>query len=455
MAENDNQSPVKIELPSDVEAEKAVLGSMMKSSDAVSDVIDMVKPEDFYVKEHQEIYAAMVDMYRHSVNIDITTVHSELKKRKTAEMTGGLSYLLRLTSDAIVPTNARFYGQTVVSKARLRALIGQADIIKSKALEGKEPADQILDFAEQQIFEIAQSGQKKNYEDLNDVLIRNVEELQKLQEEGGDITGITTGFRDLDKLLGGLQRTDLVILAARPGMGKTAFALNVARNAAAAGNSVMIFSMEMSSEQLGMRILSMSSNVEMETLKHGSLTPEDWMSVDAALDEFEDVNINITDATDMSILEMKNKCRRLKSEKGLDLIVIDYLQLMSLGYGVDNRVNEVSAITRNIKILAKELDCAVVLLSQLSRNSEKRPDHRPQLSDLRDSGSIEQDADIVIFLKRDDYYTEDDEPAEIAPNNTCEVIIAKHRSGPTGTVNLAWVAKYTKFANLEYRPDDF
>ena len=251
-------------------------------------------------------------------------------------------------------------------------------------------------------------------------------------------------------MLGGLKKTDLVVLAARPGMGKTAFALNVAENAAMAGHSVLVFSMEMSKEQLGQRMLAMSARVDMEHIKNGTIEDDEWFSIDTAQEKFESVNLNIDDTAQISILEMKNKCRRLKEKSGLDLVIIDYLQLMSLGYGGDNRTNEISAITRSIKILAKELDVCVILLSQLSRASEQRKDHRPMLSDLRESGSIEQDADIVVFLKRDDYYQNEDEEADTSSGNTCEVIIAKHRSGPTGTVNLAWIARYTKFGNLEY-----
>lgn len=436
--------------PHDIEAEKAVLGSMMKSEDAVSDVIDKLKAEDFYLKEHQEIYAAFVDMYRRSIGIDMTTTYSQLEKRKVIDLVGGMTYLGRLITEAIVPSNAKYYADTVMARSHMRQLIKEADMIKSKAYDGEGAPEEILDFAEQRIFEIAHRNQKKNYVDINDVLVENIKEIQELEKNKGQLPGITTGFRDMDRMLGGLHKTDLVILAARPGMGKTAMALNIAENAAAAGHSVLIFSMEMSKEQLGQRMLAMSASVDMENIKKGTLSQDDWESISDAQDDFEDLKISIDDASEISILEMKNKCRRLKADKGLDLVIIDYLQLMSLGYKVDQREKEISAITRNIKILAKELDCAVVLLSQLSRASESRKDHKPQLSDLRDSGAIEQDADIVIFLKREDYYEDEDEAAETSGDgNVCDVNIAKHRSGPTGTVKLAWVARYTKFGNLE------
>lgn len=454
--DEEREIQTNLQPPQDLEAEKAVLGSMMQSQDAVSDVIDRLKPGDFYVKEHQELFKTFLEMYRKSISIDLTTTYSELSRRQTAELVGGMSYLGRLSSDAIVPANARFYADSVIAKSQMRRLIAGADGIKSKAYDGKGSTDEILDYAEQTIFEIAQGTQKKNYVDINDVLIENIKTIQELAENKGELPGITTGFIDLDKMLGGLHKTDLVILAARPGMGKTSFALNVAENAARAGHSVLIFSMEMSAEQLGERMLSMASHVDMEHIKKGDLTPDEWENISVAQDGFESLKISIDDMTDMSMLEMKNKCRRLKAEKGLDLIVIDYLQLMSFGYGVDQRQNEISAITRSIKILAKELDCCVILLSQLSRKTEGRADHKPQLSDLRDSGSIEQDADIVIFLRREDYYANDDDPAGAmveGGNSTCEVHIAKHRSGPTGTVNLAWIPRYTKFGNLEYGGD--
>lgn len=446
-----------LEPPHDIEAEKAVLGSMLQSGDAVSDVIDRLKPGDFYIKEHSEIYKAFLEMYKHSIAIDIKTAYSQLSKMKTIELVGGMTYLGRLSSDAIVPSNAKYYAETVLAKSNMRQLITEADLIRSKAYDGEGSSDEILDFAEQRIFQIAQGTQTRNYVDINDVLVENIKEIRDLEQNKGKLPGITTGFLDLDKLLGGLQPTDLVIVAARPGMGKTSFALNVAENAAKAGHSVLIFSMEMSKEQLGQRMLSMSSLVDMEHIKTGNLTPGEWENISDAQDGFEDLKISIDDASEVSILEMKNKCRRLKAERGLDLIVIDYLQLMSLGYNVEQREKEVSAITRNIKILAKELDCAVVLLSQLSRKTEARTDHRPQLADLRDSGSIEQDADVVIFLRREDYYQNEDEPAEVDPggSSTCEVSIAKHRNGPTGTIRLAWIARYTKFGNLERGAEEF
>ncbi len=448
--DNNNYQPIP---PIDIEAEKAVLGAMLKDSDAVMDVIDKLRADDFHEKSHQEIYKVLLELFRKSIAIDLVTVYTALKEKKLSDLVGGMTYLSNLASDAYVSSNATYYADTVIAKARLRSLAEEAERIRSKAYEGGENAEEVLDFAEQRIFEIAQRSQKKAYQDISDVLVQNILQLRNLAQSGGQLPGITTGFTAVDKVLGGLHKTDLIILAARPGMGKTSFALNIAQHAAEAGNSVMIFSMEMSAEQLGARMLSMASNVEMEKLKTGNLELDEWDAVGDSQERFEEMKITIDDTSEMPIIELKNKCRRLKAEKGLDLVIIDYLQLMSLGYNVSNRVGEISAITRAIKILAKELDVAVILLSQLSRKSEERADHKPMLSDLRDSGSIEQDADVVIFLRREDYYEDkDDAPADVNPNigTTCEVHIAKHRSGPTGTCKLAWVGKYTKFGNLAY-----
>lgn len=457
MEENTNTTANNLIPPQDIEAEKAVLGSMMKSQDAVSDVIDRLKADDFYLKEHQQIYQAMVEMYKKSIAIDLMTTYSVLNEKKLLELVGGMSYLSRLVDEAIVSTNAKFYAETVIAKSRMRQLIKAADDMRSQAYGGGKEAEDILDRAEQRIFEIAHRTQKKNYVNINTVFEENLRQLQELEKNKGQIPGIATGFRDVDNILNGIQKDNLVVLAARPGVGKTSFALNIASNVAGKGKTVLIFSMEMSSEELGQRILSMTASIEMEKMKSGNLSPDEWMALSTAQDDYEDMKLFVDDAAKISILEMKNKCRRLKAEHGLDLVIIDYLQLMSLDRRTENRVNEISEITRSIKILAKELEVPVIMLSQLSRDSEKRSDHRLMLSDLRDSGSIEQDADIVIFLKRENVNEQGgDDPAEVNPNigNVCDVIVAKHRSGPTGMCSLAWVGKYTKFGNLAHSFDE-
>lgn len=445
--------------PSDLEAEKAVLGAMMKNQDAVADAVEILRPEDFYLTEHQEIFKAMYEMFRKSTAIDLMTTYSELKLRKTADIVGGLTYLSKLTDDAIVSSNAKYYAATVADKSKMRQLINEAEKIQDSAYSEELPPEDILDAAEQRIMEIAHKSQRRNYTDINEVLVENIKEIQELEANKGRLPGIETGFKRIDEILGGLQKTDLIILAARPGVGKTAFALNVAEHAAQVGNKVMIFSLEMSDTQLGQRLLSMSANVPMENIRNGNISQADWDSISDAQDSFEKVDLVIDDTSSITPVEIKNKARRFKAEKGdLDLIIIDYLQLMSMGgYRIEQREKEIGSITRSIKILAKELNCAVILLSQLSRGPEQRADHKPQLSDLRDSGSIEQDADIVIFLRRDDYYQDDDEPANTDPSTglTCDVNIAKHRNGATGVVKLAWVPKYTKFGNLAAEYEEF
>ena len=439
--------------PTDIDAEKAVLGAMLKSTDARADVSEMLLPDDFYLKEHKEIYLTMLDMDRRGTGIDITTVYSALKQRKTADMVGGMTYLGKLMDDAIVVSNAKYYAEIVSDKSKMRQLIEEAESMRDAAYSGELPPEDILDNAEQRILNIANKAQRSQYMHVNDVIIENLRTMQELAKQGGAVKGIETGFRDVDKILGGFQKTDLIILAARPGVGKTAWALNVAGHAATNGYKVMVFSLEMANTQLGQRLLSMTANVPLENIRNGELEADDWESLSMAQESFFETDMVIDEASVITPVEMKNKCRRFKQEKGgLDLVVIDYLQLMSMGgYRIEQREKEIAAITRSIKIMAKELDCAVILLSQLSRGPEQRGgDHMPKLSDLRDSGAIEQDADVVVFLKRDDYYNNEDEKAEVNENTalTCAVNIAKHRNGPVGIANLTWIPRYVKFGNM-------
>lgn len=429
--------------PHSIEAEKSVLGAALLSKDALFDVIEVVKAKDFYDENHKEIFEAILELNRKNAPVDALTVAEELKKRNSLNMVGGRAYVASLSSGTPTTSNAMEYGKIVAEKAALRRLISTADDIVVKGYEGSMDANQMLDYAESGIFEISQSRQKGQYTHLKDVLMTNIEIIDKASQMDGGLTGVTTGFRELDHKTSGLQKSDLIILAARPAMGKTAFALSLALNAAVKGKaSIMMFSLEMSKEQLGQRLLSMESKVDMQSLKTGKLTRRDWDDINIALDILSRTNIHIDDTAGISIMEMKSKCRRLKAEEGLDLVVIDYLQLMNPEGKADSRTQEISVISRNLKLLARELDCPILVLSQLSRAPETRTDHRPMLSDLRESGSIEQDADIVIFLYRDEYYNEDTE----APGE-CEVIVAKQRSGPTGTIKVAWLEKLTKFVD--------
>ena len=443
--EINSQLSEALEPPKDIEAEKAVLGSMMLSDDAVQDVVDILKPEDFYLKEHQEIYKMFMSMFRRSITIDLMTTRAELNKVHQLELVGGMTYLSRLSGDAINPSNAKFYALTVVDKSKMRKLIKSADTMRKNAYDGSMDSEQILDEAEKEIFSIAQASQRKNYSPIQEVLQTNILQINELVRNKGQLPGITTGFRDIDKMLGGLKKTDLVVLAARPGMGKTAFALNVAENAAMAGHSVLVFSMEMSKEQLVNRLLSLETSIDADKLRKGNLTDEDWGNLIEGIDRISHANMVIDDTPGITVSELRGKCRKMKLEKGISLIMIDYLQLMSGERGKrssENRQQEISEISRSLKAIAREMDCPVIALSQLSRAVEQRPDHRPMLSDLRESGAIEQDADIVMFLYRDDYYHKDSETPNVA-----EVIIAKQRNGPIGTVTLGWQPQYTRFVN--------
>lgn len=430
--------------PHNEEAEKSVLGAVMLSKDALFDVMEEVRSGDFYHEAHREIFDAVSDLFRRNAPVDTLTVSEELKKRKTLEMSGGRAYVATLSTLVPSTSNARQYAKIVAEKAALRNLIQKAGEIVEKSYQEKQPPEQVLDFAERSIFEIAQQRQRNDFSPLKDVLLENINIIDKMSQLEGNLTGITSGFLDLDAKTSGFQRSDLVIIAARPAMGKTAFALNIAQQAAIKGNAnVLIFSMEMSKEQLGQRLLAMESRIEMQKLKTGDLERKDWDQISVAMDVLSRASIYIDDTPGISVMEIKNKCRRLKVEKGLDMVIVDYLQLMSMEGKTDNRQQEITALSRYLKLLAREMDCPVLVLSQLSRAPEQRTDHRPILSDLRESGAIEQDADMVIFLYRDEYYN----PEDTEKPGICEVIISKHRSGPTGVVDLTWLGKYTRFVD--------
>ncbi len=430
--------------PHNDDAEKSVLGSILLDKEALFDVLEVLKADDFYSEMHKEIYAAVIELYRKNLPVDILTVAEELKKRKSLEMVGGRAYIAMLSTVVPSTSNAAEYAKIIVEKAVLRRLISAASDIIDKGYQEKMESAEVLDYAERGIFEIAQQRQTKDFQPIKDILWTNIAKIDELSRMEGTLTGLTTGFLDLDAKTSGLQRSDLIMLAARPAMGKTAFALNIAQQAAIKADAkVLIFSLEMSKEQLVQRILSMESRIEMQKLKTGMLERKDWDNIHLALDTLSKTNIFIDDTPGLTAMEIKNKCRRLKAEHGLDLVVIDYLQLMSFEGRSESRQQEVSALSRFLKLLAREMDCPVIVLSQLSRAPEQRTDHRPILSDLRESGSIEQDADIVMFLYRDEYYN----PETTDKPNICEVNIAKQRSGPTGVVELTWLGKYTRFVD--------
>ena len=432
--------------PHDTEAEQAVLGSMLTDVDAVVDAIEILKPEDFYREDNKNIYEAMLNLYGKAEPIDVITVKSELTSMGKFEVVGGLEYLATLPDKVPTTTNAIKYIHIVEEKSILRKLIKTANDLISLGYAQNEDIDVIIEQAEKKIFDIMQGKNQKGYTALKDILVESFAEIEKLYNQKEAITGIPTGFADLDYKTAGLHKSDLILIAARPAMGKSAFALNIATNAAInAKVPVIIFNLEMSKSQLVNRMLCSEAMVDSNKIRTGKMDEEDWVKLATALGPLSEAPIYIDDTPGITVSEIRAKCRKLKLEKDIGLVVIDYLQSIQ-GSGKKNasREQEISEISRSLKILAKELDIPVVALSQLSRAAEQRADHRPMLSDLRESGAIEQDADIVMFLYRDDYYNPDTEKKNIA-----EIILAKHRAGSTGTIELLWLGNYTKFANIE------
>ena len=437
--------------PHDIEAEQAVIGSMLTDSDAVTSAIEVLKAEDFYREDNKEIYEAILNLYNRSEPIDIITVKAELESMGKFEQVGGLEYLAELPDKVPTTANAMKYIKIVEEKSTLRRLIKTANEIIELGYSPTEEVDDIMENAEKKIFNIMQDKNQKGYSPLKDVLVESFTKLEELYNRKQHITGVPSGFIELDYRTAGFHGSDLVLIAARPAMGKTAFALNIATYAAVKANiPVAVFSLEMSKEQLVNRILCSEAMVDSNKVRTGKLEEDDWTKLAEAIGPLSEAEMYIDDTPGINIMEIRAKCRKLKLEKNIGLVVIDYLQLIQgTNKRGGSREQEISEISRSLKILAKELNIPVIALSQLSRAAEQRPDHRPMLSDLRESGAIEQDADIVMFLYRDDYYNEDSEKKNIA-----EVIIAKHRGGSTGTVELLWLGNYTKFVNIEKRFDD-
>ena len=432
--------------PHDIEAEQAIIGSMLTDKDAVIAAVEKLKPEDFYREDNKAIYESILSLYSKSEPIDIITVKDELTINGKFDMVGGLEYLAILPDKVPLTSNIEQYIKIVEEKSILRNLIKASTEIINLGYEQTEETDAIIDIAEKKIFDIMQRKNQKGYSQIKDILIETFAEIEKLYNQKGYVTGVPTGFVDLDQITAGLHNSDLILVAARPAMGKSAFALNIASHAAIKGNTpTVIFSLEMSKEQLVNRILCCEAMVDGNKVRTGKIEEADWVKLATALGPLSEAPIYIDDTPGISIMEIRAKCRKLKLEKNIGLIVIDYLQLIQgTGKKGASREQEISEISRSLKILAKELDVPVIALSQLSRAAEQRQDHRPMLSDLRESGAIEQDADIVMFLYRDDYYNQETEKKNIA-----EVIIAKHRAGSTGTIELLWLGNYTKFANIE------
>ena len=431
--------------PQDIEAEQAVVGSMLTDQDAVVAAIETLKPEDFYREDNKIIYEAILNIYNRAEPIDIITLKSELSSMGKLDAVGGLEYIAQLPDKVPTTSNVDRYIKIVQDKAMLRNLIKTANEIISLGYDQTEDVEDVMDHAEKKIFDVMQRKNQKGYTSIKDILIESFTKLEELYNQKQHVTGVPTGFIELDKKTAGLHGSELILIAARPAMGKSAFALNIGTYAATRANiPVAIFSLEMSKDQIGNRILCSEALVDSNNVRTGELNDEELSKLAETSGELSQAQIFVDDTPGISVMEIRAKCRKLKLEKNIGLVIIDYLQLIQGSGKSSSREQEIAEISRSLKILAKEIDVPVIGLSQLSRAVESRPDHRPMLSDLRESGSIEQDADIVMFLYRDDYYNEESEKKNIA-----EVIIAKQRAGSTGTVELAWLGNYTKFANLE------
>ncbi|WP_179598953.1 replicative DNA helicase [Neobacillus driksii] len=436
--------------PQNIEAEQAVLGAIFLEPSALTVASEILIPEDFYRASHQKIFNAMLKLNDEGKVVDLVTVTEELAAAKLIEDTGGVSYLSELASSVPTAANIEYYARIVEEKSLLRRLIRTATEIASDGYSREDEVEALLSEAEKNILAVAQRKNAGAFHNIKDVLVRTYDNIEQMHQRAGEITGLETGFIELDRMTAGFQRNDLIIVGARPSVGKTAFALNIAQNVAhKTGENIAIFSLEMGAEQLVMRLLCAEGNIDAQRLRTGSLTDEDWGKLTMAMGSLSNSGIFIDDTPGVRISDIRSKCRRLKQEHGLGMILIDYLQLI-LGSGRtgENRQQEVSEISRSLKQLARELQVPVIALSQLSRGVEQRQDKRPMMSDIRESGSIEQDADIVAFLYRDDYYDKESEN-----KNIIEIIIAKQRNGPTGTVSLAFVKEYNKFVNLETRYD--
>ena len=432
--------------PHSVEAEQAVLGAIILDSDRLITASERVDPDDFYRVSHQRIFEAMLKINDRGELVDLVTLSSELQAQGILDEIGGLNYLAEVAESVPAIGNIGYYLNVVDQKAALRRLIRTATNIVSDGYERQDEVDSVLSDAERNILKVSQRKGQSSFHPIGSVLSDAYSTIEKLHQSSGEITGIATGFTDLDKMTAGFQRNDLIIVAARPSVGKTAFALNISQNVAVrTGENVAIFSLEMGAEQLVMRMLCAEGNIDAQRLRTGRLEAEDWGRLSLAMSSLSQAGIYFDDTPGLRVNEIRAKCRRLKQEHGLGMIMIDYLQLI-VGNGKpgENRQQEVSEISRTLKAIARELQVPVIALSQLSRGVESRQDKRPMMSDIRESGAIEQDADIVAFLYRDDYYDKESEDA-----NTIEIIIAKQRNGPTGTVKLSFRKEYNKFVNME------
>ncbi|MBQ6551606.1 MAG: replicative DNA helicase [Lachnospiraceae bacterium] len=439
---------VKRVLPHSIEAEQSVIGSMLYSPDAVQTAAEMLTGEDFYQRQYGVLFETMKELYESGRPTDVVTLQDALKRKDVAPETYSLDFLKELLNASFISANIRSYAQIVLDKSMLRKTIRTLEEITNTCYLGKEKTGEIMADTEKKVFDLLETREGTGTaEPVNQTVLRVIERIEEAAKNGGAVSGLPTGFSDLDYRLSGLQKSDLVLIAARPSMGKTALALNFVDSIAIRQNvPIAMFSLEMSREQLVNRLLAMESHVDSQKLRTGQLTDLEWDDIVAGSAQIAKSKIVIDDTPGISVSELRTRCRKYKLEYGIKVVVIDYLQLMSGNSRTENRQQEISEISRSLKAVARELDVPVIALSQLSRACEARSDHRPMLSDLRDSGAIEQDADVVMFLYRDEVYN----PAS-PEKGIAEIIVAKQRNGPIGTVKLAWIPELTKFANLEFR----
>ncbi len=438
------------DLPYSLEAETAVLGSIIIDKECLLEVMEIIQAGDFYLPKHQAIYQAISDLFNLNIPVDVVTLYDELVKQGVYEEIGGKEYILDIVNSVPTTENVRHYARIVSDRSHLRKLIQLCQEIENNAYDSKD-ASEVTEFAIQKIFDLVSQRDTGGAVHIKPILYQNYSRFAEMLEKKSDISGLPTGFSELDKRLSGLQPSSLVLIAARPAMGKTSFAINIAQNIAISQNvPVLIFSLEMSKEELVNRIISSEARIESEKIRSGEITPEDMNKFLDVMEPLSKAPIYIDDTGTTTVTELRAKAKRMKLEKGLGLIVIDYLQLMS-GRRTENRQVEIADISRNLKIIAKELEVPVIAVSQLSRGPENRSDNRPMLSDLRESGAIEQDADVVMFLYREEYY----KPETTEKHNIGECNIAKHRAGETGKFEMTWLGKYTSFYDLENRHEPY
>ncbi len=434
--------------PQNLEAEQSILGSILLENSAINSVLEVMSKGDFYSEAHRKIFNVMVELSEKNEPVDIITLSNALRDKNMLDSIGGTAYLASLVDNVPSAANVANYAKIAKEKAILRGLIGSATEIITSCYETGTDVDEVLDKAEHSIFEIAENKVRPSFYPIREIVKDSFRSIEDLYARKELITGVPTGFEKIDDLTSGLQKSDLIIIAGRPSMGKTAFALNIAQFAALEGQiPVAVFSLEMSKEQLVFRLLASEAKVDSQRLRKGFLGETDWPKLTTAAGRLSDAPLFIDDTPAITVLEMKAKSRRLKADKGLGLIVVDYIQLMRAGGNRDNREQEISEISRSLKALAKELKVPVIALSQLNRKVEDRTNRRPQMADLRESGAIEQDADVIAFIYRDEVYNKSDDNPE---KGTAEIIIGKQRNGPTGTVKLAFLEKFTSFENLTH-----